>query len=464
MPRAILYIPATSISAAASIRSLQLTFPPTRNELEHLAQGLTLKSNTKAAWDWEASASLYDYRKDLGRTPQGVPLPAALNGGAGRITDMSGTGWNTLALKGVWRPADAAAHVLEFGYQREAYKLRPLVSDSNNWMDGNSTLPFSAFNGDSQLQSLYAQDAWRISPQWKTIVGGRLEQWRADNGSISARNSNPAACNGNLLCTQDFGARQEHYFSPKAALSYSDGGDWTYKASLGRAVRMPTVSELYQGSLSANTIINNDPNLKPEKSWTSELSAERALQNGRGLLRATLFHENTRDALYSQTNTAASATVSTIQNVDAMRTTGLELAYQAYDLGWRGLDVSSSLTYTHSIITRNDKFPTSVGMWQPRVPEWRANLLLNYHPDEKWSYALGARYSGKQYGTLDNSDPNGYSYTGFSSFFVADARIRYQFSRQWSMALGVDNLNNKKYWAFHPYTQRTVNAELKFDY
>ena len=30
-------------------------------------------------------------------------------------------------------------------------------------------------------------------------------------------------------------------------------------------------------------------------------------------------------------------------------------------------------------------------------------------------------------------------------------------------ALGVDNLGNEKYWAFHPYTQRTLVAELKFD-
>ncbi len=29
--------------------------------------------------------------------------------------------------------------------------------------------------------------------------------------------------------------------------------------------------------------------------------------------------------------------------------------------------------------------------------------------------------------------------------------------------LGIDNLGNEKYWAFHPYPQRTFHAELKFD-
>ncbi|WP_395407034.1 hypothetical protein ACHMW6_10505 [Pseudoduganella sp. UC29_106] len=44
-------------------------------------------------------------------------------------------------------------------------------------------------------------------------------------------------------------------------------------------------------------ILNNDPNLRAEKSWTSELTAERLTT--KGSLRATVFHETTRDALYS---------------------------------------------------------------------------------------------------------------------------------------------------------------------
>lgn len=42
-------------------------------------------------------------------------------------------------------------------------------------------------------------------------------------------------------------------------------------------------------------------------------------------------------------------------------------------------------------------------------------------------------------------------------------RLVYRFAKHWSAAFGIDNLNNERYWAFHPYTQRTFNAELKFD-
>jgi iron complex outermembrane receptor protein len=102
-----------------------------------------------------------------------------------------------------------------------------------------------------------------------------------------------------------------------------------------------------------------------------------------------------------------------------------------------------------------------VGKWQPRVPRERANFVATYAVDDAWSATLGARYSGKQYGTLDNADPNGDAYTGFSRFFVVDARLRYAINQHFTAALGVDNLNNTTYWAFHPYPQRTWVAELK---
>jgi len=128
-----------------------------------------------------------------------------------------------------------------------------------------------------------------------------------------------------------------------------------------------------------------------------------------------------------------------------------------------GLDLSASATWTDSKIVRNDKFPASVGRWQPRIPEWRATGVATYALSDKLSATLAARYSGRQYSTLDNSDVNGFAYQAASKYFTADARLRYRISRQWSAALGIDNLNNYQYWNFHPYPQRTYVAELKFD-
>ncbi|MES2117996.1 MAG: TonB-dependent receptor [Pseudomonadota bacterium] len=422
-------------------------FAPSVGDLEHLMHGLSLKSHAKGVFDWEVAASLYDYHRDLVRTPTVLVADAQTNG-QGNITDMGGSGWNTLALKGTWRPDGmAGAHIADFGVQRDSAKLRTHVFSSADWLHAVDGKTVSNFNGDTRLESLYAQDAWRVAPLWKATLGARLERWQAFGGQIGGA--------GNLLPFTD---RSETSWSPKAALAWNASDEWTMKASTGRAVRNPTAAELFQGAIVDGKIVNTNPNLKAEKSWTSELTAERL--NADSSLRATLFHELTRDALYSQPLTP---TVNTIQNVGKIRTTGVEFSYQADNVLAPGLSVSDSLTYADSRIVANDAFPASVGKLQPRVPRWRANFLAAYQANAQWSGTYGVRYSGKQYGTLDNSDPNGNTYTGVSKFLVMDVRLRYRLDKQWTASLGIDNLNNAKYWAFHPYTQRTLVAELKYD-
>ncbi|MDQ0037216.1 iron complex outermembrane receptor protein [Variovorax boronicumulans] len=427
---------------------------PTETALTHYMHGLSVKSHTGGVFDWEVAASLFDYSSDTSRTPT-TPLPGAFNGGPGRTTDMGGSGWNTFKAAGTWRPTGSAegvgAHVVDFGFQQDTARLRTSVGNTLDWINGSPVTPFSAFNGNTRLQSLYVQDTWRFAKDWKTTLGLRHERWEAYGGQL-----------GNAARLLDFAPRKNSYDSPKAAVAWQATPDWLFKASTGRAVRMPTVSELYQGSIDGNRIVNTNPNLRPERSWTTELTAERDLKGWGldGMLRTTLFFENTKDALYSQ---ALNNLVNTVQNVDAIRTRGLEVALNAVDVGMKGFDLSGSLTLTNSKITANSGFPASVGREQPRVPKVRASLLATYRPDAKWSYTVGMRYSGKQFGSLDNSDPNGFAYMGFSKFFVVDARIRYRIDRQWSAAFGIDNLNNNKYWAFHPYPQRTYVAELKFD-
>ncbi len=426
------------------------TFAPTLGRFDHLAHGFTLQSNTRGTLDGSLTASLYDERRDEVRTPgAGVAPPASFARGAGRIVDQSGTGWNTLAAKGIWRPEGMeGAHIAEFGLQRDVFRLRRLESDTPDWREGAAATPAAAFRGETRLTSLWAQDAWRFAPGWRAVMGGRWEHWQAGDGSRSI----------GALST-GYADRGESCFSPKAALSVQANDDWTLKASIGRAVRMPTVNELYQGGINTTTGLPtlNDPNLRPEKSHTSELSAERALPGG--TLRGTLFYEHTRDALYSQTTAAGTA----VSNVDLIRTDGFELALQTAGLGLRGLELNASLTYADSRIERNAANPASIGKFQPRVPEWRAHLLASYTVDERWSGSLGTRYSSGMYGQLDNSDINGFSYQGFSNYLVSDVRLQYRFDSQWRASVGIDNLGNRTYWAFHPYPQRTVHAELRWD-
>ncbi|MBO9651394.1 MAG: TonB-dependent receptor [Variovorax sp.] len=424
-------------------------FPLTNDEQTHYMHGLSVKSNTQGEWDWEVAGSLYDYATDQQRAPT-IALPLAAVGGAGTLQDQGGTGWNTLAAKATWRPQGVGgAHIVDFGIGRDAYKLQILKNNVlGSWLDGAPFSPVSNVGGRAETLSAWAQDTWSFAPKWKAVLGLRYEDWKTTDGFTSTASS--------LLA---YAERSESDASPKAALAYQWTSDTVLKASLGRAVRYPTVGELYGATSGGALSFINDPNLKPEKSWTSELSAEKDL--GNGIARATFFHETTDDALYSQL--IPNTSISRVQNVDRVRTNGLELAYTGENVFVRGLDLGASLTYADSKIVANAAFPASVGKWQPRVPQWRSTVYGTYKPDAQWAFTVAARYSGKQYSNLDNSDVNGFAYFGASKYFTVDLRVRYQIDRRWAAAFGIDNANNYQYWNFHPYPQRTYSAELRYD-
>ncbi len=134
-------------------------FPLTDDQQTHYMHGLSVKSNTKSEWDWEVAASLYDYSKDLQRAPT-VALPLAAIGGAGTLQDQGGTGWNTLAAKGTWRPQGVGgAHIVDFGVGRDAYKLKIVKTNVvGSWLDGAPFSPVSHVGGRTETFSAWVQD------------------------------------------------------------------------------------------------------------------------------------------------------------------------------------------------------------------------------------------------------------------------------------------------------------------
>ena len=462
--------------------ALKDVFNASRENLDHWMHGLSVKSNTQGVWDWEVAASVVDYGIDLARAST-INSAANLNGTMGSgsyantatLTDQKGTGWTTLSAKGIWRPGGAAgAHRVDFGVQQDGYQLRTVKSNlsaTENWFSSSAASLSADVGGQSKLQSIYGQDAWAFATDWKTVLGLRVENWSTSDGYAKT----PVA-------TDSYAARNELFASPKAALAYQWSDNTVLKGSVGRAVRMPTVSELYGATTKCADIATkivasacpsgqrwvNDPNLRPEKSWTTELTLEKDL--GNASLRLTFFNEDVRDSLYSQAvGTKADASiVNMVQNIDAISTQGLEIAFQGENVMARGLDLSGSITYADSRIKANSSYVATegdtLGKLQPRVPQWRASALANYRWDAQLSTSLGLRCSGDQFSSLNNTDINGFAYTAASRFTVLDVRARYAFEPKLVAAIGIDNLTNAEYWNFHPYPGRTFVAELKYDF
>jgi iron complex outermembrane receptor protein len=438
---------------------------PSDSNTENTLLGLSLNSSLSPDWRIELSASDYRTPTDVSRTPTTSTAAARPGeaGGAGRIVFGDGTGWRTLDARVIWK-SPQRAHEVSFGYHYDRYHLESQTFTATDWGDEASVgaAPGSAFEGDTRTDALFVQEAWKLDPRWTLTAGVREERWQALDGvryGTTAFND-PS---GVLVNQFDYADRDENFTSPKFSLAWQATPEWRLRASVARAYRMSTVSELFQTETRGTTTYISDPNLKPEKILASDLSAEGAAWGG--YLRLSLFDSHTDDALYSQTDISVAPNVTSVQNIDRIRVTGAEVVYDAQDWMIERLDIASSLTYADSEILDNAASPSSVGKDVPRVPDWRASFFATYRFDEHWSSSLGARYSGRQYGRLDNLDTNHDETGGVGSYFVVDARVGYRFSQLMRASLGVDNLTNAKYFIGpHPFPQRTFHAELRLDY
>ena len=151
-----------------------------------------------------------------------------------------------------------------------------------------------------------------------------------------------------------------------------------------------------------------------------------------------------------------------VQNVDRTQVRGVEFVVDQYDVFVPGLELMGSLTAADGRIRQDNAFAAATGKFIPGVPKLKANAVATYRPDDNWSFTLGARTSDRTFGTIDNSDPVSQTYQGFAGYLVADARVHYQWDDNWRIAAGVDNLNNDKYFLFHPFPQRTFVLEVHY--
>jgi iron complex outermembrane receptor protein len=428
---------------------------------QHTAQSVALRTNTKGDWDFSAVGSIYDFGRDRQRTPTSASASGTTFGSAGRVAVLDGTGWSTLDLQGAWHAGGiAAAHVVTFGTHYDRYTLDNPTYNTPDWRAG-TVYSSVATEGDGKTRTgaLWAQDAWRISPSFKLTVGGRYEDWRAFDGYNA---------NGSTIVNQPTVTSSK--FSPKAVLAWSAVPEWSVTASLAKAYRFATASELYQLVSTGPTFTSPDPNLKPDNDLSSELRVERRFEHGSAQL--SLFQDDVHDAIISQYLPLvpnSSTLYSYLSNVDHIRARGAEVVLDTRNVGIQGFDLSGSVTYVDARTlalsgraSASAAAGSAVGKRVPSLPDWRGTLVTTYRPDARWTLSLAGRYSGKLYTTLDNSDVKFNTYQGFSEWFVADAHANFRVDRHWTASAGIDNLLDRKYFLFHPFPQRTFVGDLKY--
>lgn len=422
-------------------------------EQMHSMHALSLKSDTRGMWDFDLVGTHYRFDHDSKSQPNGT-LGGLSFTNDGKFTTMAGTNWSTLDAKGIWRPAGKVGeHEVSFGSHFDRYILVNTTLFTPNWRtESPSTGKSTDSRGNTQTTAFWAQESWAFAPDFKATLGGRYEYWNTFDGFNLASNGR-----NTLHPSKDATA-----FSPKGSLSWEFVPQWSVTGSIGRAIRFPTVSELYQAVSSGATQVIPNATLAPERVTSYELSLEGGIDDGK--LRGSLFLEQVKRAIISQATFLNGVSTTSVVNVDEIRNRGVELAVQKNNLLIPGLELSGSLTYLEAEIVRDASWSgkTQVeGKRVPNVPDWKATLVATYRPVEPLALTAAARYQGKISSTMDNTDYVHGVYGAFDSFFVVDLKAHYEHNENLGVAVGVDNVNDAGYWLFHPFPQRTFIAELR---
>jgi iron complex outermembrane receptor protein len=426
------------------------TFTYAESERQDLLNALTYSLDIPGGLNVMVSLSAYNTLDNITKTSS-TAAPDAVSGGAGKVTDGD-EGWYTADLRAAYDVRWRGDHTLSAGYHCDQYFTDSETWNAADWKNDTRTTLNQGSEGKTRTQAVYLEDTWHIEDHWSVYIGGRYEWWRGFDASKSIDGDAGRV-------TSALEDKDDSNFSPKFSTTFTPNDEWRLRFSMALATRYPTVGELYYGGITSTGIIPNaNPDLEPEKSFAKDFTISRFVGSD-GEARLTFFEDSVEDAIYSQTNSYT--LVRNFQNVDEVRTRGVEFAFNMRRFFIDGLGLFTNVAWTDSKILRNDSVPESVGKDFPRVPEWRVKGVLDYSPTDKWSLTMTGHYSGEQYNELDNSDSEG-GYGGVDDFLVFDAKFTYRFLPGLQASVGVDNITDELYHVSHPYPMRTFLAELKY--
>ncbi len=432
-------------------------FSLTERRQADLINALTLAYTPDTGVQAVLAGNLYDVLKDKNFTSTAA-IPVARAGGAGQSTIVDDTGWRALDLKLGYRADDGwlAAHSPSLGWHFDHYFTVSNQYLLSNWRDASSITALNNGNGGAtRIQAFYAQDAWAFAPGWTLTPGVRWESWKAFDG-YRARDFS------GVRVRTAYADRSQSALSPKLALAWAPAKAWNARLSFGEAYRFPTVGELFQGSISANgSVTNNDPNLRAERALNKDLTVERSFGRD-GLVRLSLFEEDVRRALISQSVILpGGSSFSGTQNIGRIRARGTEVAFDRKKFLADSLDASVAISYTDARILENPNLAASVGKRVPRIPYWQTRSSLTWRALSWLALNAQVRTSSDQYNTLDNSDPYG-GYGGTDNYTVLDLKATATLRKGLTISLGCDNAGDFRYHVFHPMPERTWFAEVNW--
>ena len=423
-----------------------------RNQLrQSLLLGLGASGVISDYWFFDVYATNFDILKDR-ETRTGLnPRDPSFGTRDGRLTKHGDTGWQTFDIKlGTERLLGNDNMRLSLGYYMDSYQLE--IEEINiDASDGAYISGRSRSGGETATNALFAQWGWAFDPRWDLALGLRYEDWESINGYKE---------------TENFDDRTEDNFSPKLSISYSLTDSISIRYSIAKASRFAIVEELFSNESSTTNIIVSDPSLKPEIGIHHNLTFNQNTEDG--YLRINFFYDIVEDTIFNQTGTivddGTQINVSTFLAIDEVKTRGVEFVLNQSNVLGSQFNMRFNTTYIDAEITKNKVNASVEGNAVPRIPEWRANLILSYPLYDRVDVSTSFRYASNSFGDLDNGDTASEVYGAIDSYLFVGAKFNWQVTDTSKLSLGVDNLFNDVAYVAHPWPSRTFYLEGKLTF
>lgn len=324
-------------------------------------------------------------------------------------------------------------HYLVTGLSANKRMIDTITYSVTDWRDAGATGPIqNRTAGEDTSYALYVQDEITLTDRLMAYIGGRYDIWSTE-GFIEQVKA-PASKN-------EYSARSQTHFSPKASLVYRPVDATTLRGSVGSSFHAPNLRDTF-GWWTPTTGYTYTPNpdLKPETVTSWELGVEQQVGSGT-LLRATYYENKLKDLIYRTQDDVL--LTQGVANAGSAKVKGVELEVRQKLLG--GLTAFANLTFNDSKITENPAKPTTEGKYMTNTPRKMANIGLQ-GVKGPWSGSLAGHYVGKVYANDVNADVVSGVYGSYDAYFVADAKIAYKIKDNVALSLSVSNLGDRRYY------------------
>lgn len=313
------------------------------------------------------------------------------------------------------------------------------TTDSTRTPPGLTTTSLRFDDATTRTWSVFGQHEITLDDQFTAILGARSSRVRSRHDvSITNGAANPT------------NRSSDREFLGSAGLIWSSSKHLALRANVSQGYIYPTLGQLFLTTTGGGVTLDGNPDLKPETSTTYEFGARYTM--GGTVLDATLFHARSRDYIA----TVSSGTLGSYRNVDAARSTGVEL-YAEHASGVWGLVPYTSFSAMRRQLRYGNGYHTSAS----GTPAFAGSIGVR----RDWA-AAGADGSVDVFlrgeSRVRMRDDSGASLEGAAGYATVNLRANARLRGAWLLVAELNNLADRRYQSYGqmPGAERSINLYL----